>query len=140
MSHPALLAFVLALLVPLATSDGPAEHAPLGVAVEALSPTAALVEWSPGKEPADAFRVYGVEGATLTLLVDTSTLPAPVVLGVVVPAHYETYAVAGVRGGVESGPTFAFKGADLGCVYVSLHPPAVWREDCAVTAYRKPPP
>ena len=134
----AFLAIALAVLSATAASDTPDAHAPLRVAAEALDPATALVEWSPGTEPADAYRVYGVNGATLTLLVDTSDLPAPLALAAAVPAGYDTYAVSGVQANVESAPVLALPGAEAGCLYITWDPPGIHEKKCGKADMRRP--
>ena len=138
MLRSALLALALALIASTAASDTPDAHAPLRVAAEAADSATAIVEWSPGQSPAEAYRVYGVDGPTLTLLVDTSLLPAPAALAAVVPAGYETYAVSGVQADVESDPVFAWSGMGAGCIYVQRDPPGIHQKDCPKADVRLP--
>jgi hypothetical protein len=88
------------------------------------------VEWAPGPEVADAYRVYGVDGGLLTVLLDTAGTSAPVSFAAVVPAGFDTYAVSGVRGDVESAPVFAWDGPGEGCIYIQRQPPDVWIGSC----------
>lgn len=121
MPRPILALLAAALLVPLVTGEAPTPYAPSSVKVQAVEPTSAVVEWVPGPEMAESYRVYGVEGATLTLLMDTSEGLGPLSLAVVVPAAFSAYAVSGVVSGIESTRVFAEPG--LGCIYVQTDPP-----------------
>jgi len=93
---------VAAILVP--TQARAAEpFAPL-VASATLAPEAqVLVAWVPGESMADSFSVYGISpSGSLTLLRSGITD-----LSVMVPMGFTSYAVSGVRNGVESAPVVA---------------------------------
>lgn len=123
---PLTLALVL---LPLGgADDAAAPYAPLWVASEAVDPTTALVEWAPGMEQADAYRVYGARGEVLTLLMETTDASAP--LAALLPAEYDTYAVSGVKGDVESAPVFAIEHVSPGCLVITLRPPSAGFKEC----------
>lgn len=134
MLRPPFLALLALAFLPMVAGEGAAPYAPLGVAAEAVGSTAAAVEWTPGVEPADSYRVYGYVGSTPFLLLDTSHLPTPLVLAAIVPGGYEDYAVSGVRAGHESARIVALGGVVEPCIYVHFHPPGVTPEDCKTKA------
>lgn len=126
-SHHALGLAMLVLLAPLAAGEDSAAFAPVGVATAPIG-TEVAVSWAPGTEPADSYRIYGVsrEGA-ITLLLDTAETENPSSLAAVVESGWNSYAVSGVSGGVESKLVYSLGSLDLGCVTVEFHPPAVSR-------------
>lgn len=110
--------FALACLVPLASAD--AGWAPAAAAALDLPDARALVAWVPGAGAADSYRVYGaLPGGGLARLGEA---PADAEASLVVPGGYAAYAVAGVRGGVESGLVYA---AGPSCVTIDQDPPGV---------------
>lgn len=129
MPRSALALLALVLLAPLVTGSAADPYAPARVMAEAAGTAAAIVEWTPGTEPADSYRVYGLQGSSLTLLVDTADTLAPLVLAVTVPAGYSEYAVSGVKNGLESN--LVFSGAlSLGCIRISTDPPGIHEDGC----------
>lgn len=115
----ALLALPLLLSTPPALGEASDAYAPLHVAAESFGASATLVEWAPGPEPADAYRVYGAQDGALTLLWEGGVGAAPV------PAGFDAYAVSGLKDGAESVLVFALENVGAGCVYVQTHPPGV---------------
>lgn len=130
-----LILLALALFAPQVTGEAPAPYAPASVAAEPLGTALALVEWAPGLEPADAYRIYGVDEGGLTLLLDTATSGLPLVVSVVVPAGYRDYAVSGLKDNTESAPVYALKP----CMYIQTDPPGIVREDCDSKAHAGSP-
>jgi hypothetical protein len=122
------LVLALVSLPSAGASDAAAPYAPLWVASEAVDSATALVEWAPGTEQADAYRVYGVRGTVLTLLLETADATVP--LATLLPAGYDTYAVSGVKGDEESAPVFAVEHIPLGCVIIRPDPPEAGLKEC----------
>ena len=111
---PCILAILLAAL-PLVQADAP--KPPLLVAAADLDDANALVAWTPGPAPVEAYRVYGVAGpGALAFL---GEVPAADALAVV-PAGYGNYAVSAVVDGAEGAPTY---GARSACVSYRDNPP-----------------
>lgn len=122
----ALILLVLAIAVPPAESEASAPFAPSSVMAEAAGPRATLLEWAPGSEPADHYRVYGIDGAMQILLLDTSRAPSSLVLAAVVPSGYDTYAVSGVKHGAESVLVPATSDVSASCFKLQVDPPRLW--------------
>lgn len=125
MRSPAFLAVALALVAPAVADSGPTPYSPTSVVGTELDPGTVLLQWAPGAEPADSFRVYGVEDGALTLLADTSGSDAPRLMTITVPGGFQTYAVSGVRAGAESAPVLVTKTLAAGCVHVQTGPPDI---------------
>jgi hypothetical protein len=117
---PRNLLLTLALIVsPVAAGDGNESFSPRDVAVVALDDAQALVAWTPGEIPADSYRVYGIDANGPVLLVDSVSSLGAATLATVVTGGFPSYAVSGVKGGVESARTI---GTGVGCVTVTLYP------------------
>ena len=118
--HGRLLVFIVSMLalsqVPFGESTSSWSPG-IVIAVSAGTDAAAgsVVGWTPGTEVADAYNVYGVEGSTFVLLASATQLTVAPTTG-----HYSAYAVAGIKGGVESERVSAIV---VPCIYAELQPP-----------------
>lgn len=72
--------------------------------------TQAVVSWVPGPELADFYNVYGITASGAAVTLAQSAGPVPDAASLVVDGSYATYAVTGVRDGVESPPVYAVMG------------------------------
>ncbi len=130
MPRPVLVLLAVVVLMPLAFGSASEPFAPSRVMVESDGSVLAVVQWIPGAEPADSYRVYGLDGEGFALLVDTKDAAAPLMLAVAVPAGYSAYAVSGVRENVESRLVFAGD-IPVGCIRIMTDPPAVGVDGCS---------
>ena len=86
---------------PAAATGGSEPYAPLKVFVSGDGSTQALVQWLPGTQPADTYRIYGIAGGAVELLEELSYTPStPLVFQT--SSVYDTYGVSGVVDGIES--------------------------------------
>ncbi|HEX2022950.1 MAG TPA: hypothetical protein VHH36_09550 [Candidatus Thermoplasmatota archaeon] len=77
----------------------PADWAPTSAFAAPAPDGGVLVSWTPGPEPADVYRVYGVSAGELVLL---SEQPAASGSTVLIGVEFSSYGVSGVENGVES--------------------------------------
>lgn len=112
---------VLALAFPASASA--AEPFAPSAAVAYKAPTGnALVAWIPGEELAESYKVYGLSGEPVFLGQVNLSQGSEAVSGLLVPGNYASYAVSGVKAGVESEMVLAIL-AEEDCVVVD--PPDV---------------
>lgn len=90
------LALVVLATIPPAAGEGPDPSTPIA-AVVLVAGQDAIVSWVPGAVEPDSFRIYGVTGASKSLL---ATVPGDDTQAVV-PASFPSYAVTSVSDGVE---------------------------------------
>lgn len=125
MSRIALICFVMlaAAQMPLASAT-PGAYAPSVVVASDVRDVTGLISWVPGREMADSFRVYGIAGSPV-LLGEANGTDNPVeALSMTVPGGFQTYAVSGVKNGVESRLVFALgNDSEEDCIIVA--PPDV---------------
>lgn len=108
-----------------AAADLDAEpYAPSFVAEVVGAPGTTLVSWGQGVEVADSFNVYGVPSQGGPVLLGTVLATDPYALTV---SGFPTYAVSGVKLGVESKLVYPLGGQ---CLHVSLDPPGAGLYDC----------
>lgn len=127
-ARPLLSVLVVAILMQTPMAQAADAWAPAAVFATAATSDAAslaVIAWTPGAVAADSYRVYGVEGGSLVLLVTATDLTTTA------PAGFATYAVSGVKNGVESDPTFA---VFVPCIDVELHPPNASWGNCGALA------
>jgi hypothetical protein len=127
---PLLLA-ALALLAPTVAGDATLARPLAAFAFD--SEGGALVTWTPGPEPADSFRIYGVrDGARVPLADATATQTSAEV-----PTGFTAYAVTAMRDGAESAPVIAINGGATYCVTVdprTIPPYYAIGDDCPKAA------
>lgn len=115
-------AALVALLAPAAWSSSTEPYAPTAATALAVQGAGALVNWIPGLVPADSFNVYGFtpQGDKTPLAVNVTQTT------VEVPTGFASYAVSGIKNGIES----QLVPATSGCVVISTDPPDVGYVDC----------
>jgi hypothetical protein len=109
-----VLLIVLAQATPVQAADAWGPSAVTAVSIRSDTGSAAIVAWTLGSVPADSYNVYGVNGSSMTLLITATELTATSAQG------YSTYAVSGVKNGVESELVLA---SVVPCIYGELTPP-----------------
>lgn len=137
MRRPTFALLLLVLLAPAAVGGGTEPYAPARVLSQAAGSASVVVEWLPGSEAADSYRVYGIAGGGASLLFDTTEAPGPLMPAVAVPSGYSAYGVAGVNDGVESALVLA---GGPPCIYVQTDPPGVGELGCMSSLPRRHPP
>lgn len=100
---------------------------PVAAIAIASDPTA-IVSWIPGIEAPDAYRVYGVQGESMSLLSSV----AGDVLNTEVAGHFPAYAVTAVTDGIESAPTLTGSASSDGCLTIRTDPPSVDVGNCGL--------
>lgn len=123
-SKVAAILLISGLALPASAQPSSEGFAPSFVLYFTHSDDTALVSWAPGSDVADYYNVYGV------LDEQAPTLLASVQFGnltVRVPGGYSTYAVSGVRLGIES--QLVYPVGDK-CVRIGLDPPDAGISDC----------
>lgn len=90
-------------------------YAPAAVTAAGPVDIETLVSWLPGAEAAEIYHVYGItDEGTPVLLAQSTATDAP---NAWVPTGFSTYAVAGVKAGIESDLVFALTKP---CVVIDL--------------------
>lgn len=126
-SKVAVILLITGLALPASADSGSERYAPSLVASVTQGDEVALVSWIPGPEVADYYNVYGVSDSgvpTPLASAQSSDLPARVAGG------YSTYAVSGVKLGIESQLVYPLGDK---CLRVGLDPPDVGIDDCPHT-------
>lgn len=126
--RPWLLVIVLALLaLPLPLTEAAKRPWAPAAVLATTTPNVAFITWAPGESLADYYNVYGIEGSSLVFV----TAALDHVFQIDTARPFQSYAVSGVKGGIESDPVLA---SFAPCLRVDVDPPDAYVANCGTVA------